>query len=84
MTLLTLFQPVFGSHIGRALGADSGEKSGLASDIDTDSLKVLDPKWPIREADIGAQRARALRCGSRDDLGGAKRFGEGPLCGIVR
>ena len=47
-------------------------------------LKVLDPKWPIREADIGAQPARALRCGSRDDLGGAKRFGEGPLCGIVR
>jgi hypothetical protein len=36
-------------------GADSGEKHEPVSDIDTvaaDSLKVLDPKWPIREADI--------------------------------
>ena len=35
--------------------ADSEEKHEPASDIDTavaDSLKVLDPKWPIREADI--------------------------------
>src|SRR6478752_5731818 len=35
-------------------GADSEEKHEPASDIDTvvvDSLKVLDPKWPIREAD---------------------------------
>jgi hypothetical protein len=48
-----LFHLVFGSHIGRALGADSGEKSGLASDIDTatvESLNALDPKRPIREA----------------------------------
>jgi hypothetical protein len=33
--------------------ADSEEKHEPASDIDTvavDSLKVLDPKWPIREA----------------------------------
>jgi hypothetical protein len=40
-----LFHLVFGSHIGRALGADSGEKSGLASDIDTatvESLNALD------------------------------------------
>ena len=47
-----LFHLVFGSHIGRALGADSGEKSGLASDIDTatvESLNALDPKRPIRE-----------------------------------
>ena len=36
--------------------ADSEEKQEPASDIDTalvDSLKVLDPKGPIREADIG-------------------------------
>ena len=35
-------------------GADSEEKHEPASDIDiavVDSLKVLDPKWPIREAD---------------------------------
>ena len=38
-------------------GADSEEKHEPASDIDTalvDSLKVLDPKGPIREADINA------------------------------
>jgi hypothetical protein len=37
------------------LGADSEEKREPASDIDTvavDSLKALDPKWPIREADM--------------------------------
>jgi hypothetical protein len=36
-------------------GADSEEKHEPASDIDTvivDSLKALDPEWPIREADI--------------------------------
>ena len=36
-------------------GADSEEKHEPVSDIDTaaaDSLKVLDPKQPIREADI--------------------------------
>src|SRR5262245_61221695 len=35
--------------------ADSEEKREPASDIDTaqvNSLKVLDPEWPIREADI--------------------------------
>jgi hypothetical protein len=40
-------------------GADSEEKQEPASDIDTalvDSLKVLDPKGPIREADIVADR----------------------------
>ena len=39
----------------KGLGADSEEKHEPVSDIDTaavDSLKVLDPKWPIREADI--------------------------------
>jgi hypothetical protein len=37
------------------LGADSEEKREPVSDIDTavvDSLKVLDLKWPIREADV--------------------------------
>ena len=37
-------------------GADSGEKHEPAGDIDTaavDSLKALDLKRPIREADIG-------------------------------
>jgi hypothetical protein len=36
-------------------GADSEEKHEPVSDIDTalmDSPKVLDPKWPIREADL--------------------------------
>src|ERR1700682_1257683 len=36
-------------------GADSEEKHEPANDIDTavaDSLKALDPTWPIREADI--------------------------------
>ena len=38
-------------------GADSEEKHEPVSDIDTaaaDSLKVLDPKRPIREADINS------------------------------
>ena len=36
-------------------GADSEEKHEPVSDIDTvvvDSLKALDPEWPIREADM--------------------------------
>ena len=40
----------------KGLGADSEEKHEPVSDMDTavvDSLKVLDPKRPIREADIG-------------------------------
>ena len=39
----------------KGLSADSEEKHEPASDIDTiamDSLKALDPKRPIREADI--------------------------------
>ncbi|MGB9390149.1 MAG: hypothetical protein WCB70_09185, partial [Xanthobacteraceae bacterium] len=39
----------------KGLGTDSEEKHEPVSDIDTaaaDSLKVLDPKRPIREADI--------------------------------
>jgi hypothetical protein len=52
-----LFHLVLESHDGRGLGAESEEKREPASDIDTevvDSLKVLDPKRPIREADIAA------------------------------
>src|SRR5262245_4928252 len=50
-----LFHLVLESHDGRATGADSEEKHEPVSDIDTvvvDSLKALDPEWPIREADI--------------------------------
>src|SRR6476660_9155703 len=55
-----LFHLVLESHDGRAPGADSEEKHEPVSDIDTvvvDSLKALDPEWPIREADI-SQRGR--------------------------
>src|SRR5215468_2282313 len=41
----------------KGVGADSGEKREPVSDIDTaavDSLKVLDLKWPIREAEVVA------------------------------
>ena len=42
----------------KGLSADSEEKHEPVSDIDTavvaDSLKVLDSKWPIREADMPA------------------------------
>ena len=47
------------THDGRAPGAESGEKREPASDIDTgvvDSLKALDPEWPIREADVNRHR----------------------------
>ena len=47
----------------KGLGADSEEKHEPVSDIDTvvvDSLKALDPKRPIREADI-TLRTRYVR-----------------------
>jgi len=50
-----LFHPVFESHEWKGLGAESEEKHEPVSDIDTvvvNSLKALDPEWPIREADI--------------------------------
>ena len=53
-----LFHLVLESHDGRAPGADSEEKHEPVSDIDTvvvDSLKALDPEWPIREADVSGQ-----------------------------
>src|SRR6185503_6138870 len=49
----------------KGLGADSEEKHEPVSDIDTapvDSLKPLDPKRPIREADMpGCQRRSSRR-----------------------
>ena len=55
-----MFCLVLGSHEGRAPDADSEEKHEPVSDIDTvvvDSLKALDPEWPIREeADITSLR----------------------------
>ena len=57
-----MFHLVLESHDGRAPGADSEEKHEPVSDIDTvvvDSLKALDPEWPIREADISAAAAAA-------------------------
>jgi hypothetical protein len=63
-----LFRLVLESHDGRAPGADSEEKHEPVSDIETvvvDSLKALDPEWPIREADVRADvpvgRVRANR-----------------------
>ena len=52
-------------------GADSEEKQEPAGDIDiavVDSLKVLDPKWPIREADIRELpgSGRIVDCGGRE------------------
>ena len=49
----------------KGLGADSEEKREPVSDIDTvvvDSLKALDPEWPIREADIKAAQRAAIEC----------------------
>jgi hypothetical protein len=45
----------------KGLGADSEEKHENVSDIDTvavDSLKVLDPKRPIREAEVADTRSK--------------------------
>jgi len=45
----------------KGLGADSEEKHEPVSDIDTvvvDSLKALDPKRPIREADINCNASK--------------------------
>src|SRR5271157_1657378 len=54
----------------KGLGADSEEKHEPVSDIDTaaaDSLKVLDPKRPIREADI-VQHGGNVRFGPTADI----------------
>jgi hypothetical protein len=45
----------------KGLGADSEEKREPVSDIDTgvvDSQKALDPKRPIREADVPGARSK--------------------------
>ena len=50
-----LFRLVLGSHDGRALVPIPERKREPVGDIDSavvDSLKVLDPRRPIREADI--------------------------------
>jgi hypothetical protein len=50
----------------KGLGADSEEKHEPVSDIDTvvvDSLKALDPEWPIREADIATAFDNRLNSG---------------------
>ena len=60
-----LFHLVLESHDGRAPGADSEEKHEPVSDIDTivvDSLKALDPEWPIREADIHPRSCYVAKC----------------------
>ena len=47
-------------------GADSEEKHEPASDIDTvavDSLKALDPEWPIREARIRRSQSSRTTAG---------------------
>jgi hypothetical protein len=51
-------------------GANSEEKHEPASDIDiaaVSSLKALDPKWPIREANI-AKFACDARLGKSSDI----------------
>ena len=72
-----MFHLVFESHDGRASSAESEEKREPVSDIDTavvDSLKVLDPKRPIREGDRGlgasAGRDHAPDLGIPLDQGG--------------
>ena len=53
--LQRLLHLVLESRSWKGLGADSEEKREPVSDIDTaaaDSLKVLDPERPIREADV--------------------------------
>jgi len=55
------FRLVFESHTGRALVPIREEKHEPVSDIDTvvvDSLKALDPKRPIREADMIRKRLK--------------------------
>src|ERR1039457_950131 len=57
----------------KGLGADSEEKREPVSDINTavvDSLKVLDLKWPIREADIRLKARHRLKKLSQERLPG--------------
>jgi hypothetical protein len=68
----------------KGLSADSEEKHEPVSDIDTAvvvSLKVLDPKRPIREADVLADHPTVCVNGERENkkapgaMPGAKLFG---------
>ena len=62
------------SDSGKGDGADSEEKHEPASDIDiavVDSLKVLDPKRPIREADMPMQSPH-VRCWGMNGLAGLR------------
>ena len=59
-------------------GADSEEKHEPASDIDTawmDSLKVLDPEGPIREADMATRRRNACFTPDNGVVGAAEQVG---------
>jgi hypothetical protein len=70
-----LFHLVFETHDGRAPGADSEEKHEPVSDIDTvvmDSLKALDPEWPIREADIDQRSVNVRLVPKADSCTAAK------------
>src|SRR5713101_2584490 len=58
----------------KGLGADSEEKHEPVSDIDTavvDSLKALDPKRPIREADNFRARRHVSKVPSPDSRAAA-------------
>src|SRR4029078_5080266 len=60
----------------KGLGADSEEKHEPVSDIDTvvvDSLKALDPKRPIREADIDQPAAPIAICEYTAKVSGQQR-----------
>ena len=66
----------------KGLGADSEEKREPVSDIDTaaaDSLKVLDLKRPIREADIAGLPPRA-----RNGLMRCNKFGASNSLSVVQ
>ena len=59
-----LFYFVLESHNGRALVPIPKRSASPRGNIDTavaDSLKVLDLKWPIREADILQPQLRAMK-----------------------
>src|SRR3974390_890562 len=74
--------------VWKGLGADSEEKREPVSDIDTavvDSLKVLDPERPIREADICSAN-RHVRFGPPGDFAtsGKKKPSHGKRDGFSR
>ena len=57
-----MFRLVLEPHDGKGLGADPEEKREPVSDIDiavVDSLKALDPEWPIREAAVSNRSTAA-------------------------